>query len=191
MGSIRAPHEAGLRVPEDVSILGFDDIQSNQFQVPQPDDHPATTARDDSTVARMLWKKLHDEATPDLIHVDPELIVRESTDAVASSRQSGKQRKIRFEVSGSLTIAGFYLTKSMRRRNRRRPCRIGQSKDAILFELVEAIHGQILKHLRFAVRPERLNFIRSYRVYGSSGTDWPLAHRVSHLRSAVDGRVYT
>jgi DNA-binding LacI/PurR family transcriptional regulator len=79
MGSIRALHEAGLRVPQDVSILGFDDIQSAEFQVPS-----LTTIRQPlqemgSTAARMLLKKLHDEATPDLIQVDPELIVREST----------------------------------------------------------------------------------------------------------------
>lgn len=33
MGAIRALHEFGLRVPEDVSVLGFDDIQSAGYQV--------------------------------------------------------------------------------------------------------------------------------------------------------------
>lgn len=79
MGSIRALHEAGLRVPQDVSILGFDDIQSAEFQVPS-----LTTIRQPlqemgSTAAQMLLKKLHGETTPDLIQVDPVLIVREST----------------------------------------------------------------------------------------------------------------
>jgi DNA-binding LacI/PurR family transcriptional regulator len=79
MGSIRALHEAGLRVPQDVSILGFDDIQSAEFQVPS-----LTTIRQPlqvmgSTAAQMLLKKLHGEITPDLIQVDPNLIVREST----------------------------------------------------------------------------------------------------------------
>jgi DNA-binding LacI/PurR family transcriptional regulator len=87
MGSIRALHEAGLRVPQDVSVLGFDDIQSAEFQVPS-----LTTIRQPlqemgSTAARMLLKKLHSEATPDLIQVDPGLIVREST-ARASARSS-------------------------------------------------------------------------------------------------------
>jgi len=34
MGSIRALHESGCHVPEDVSVVGFDDIQSAAFQNP-------------------------------------------------------------------------------------------------------------------------------------------------------------
>jgi DNA-binding LacI/PurR family transcriptional regulator len=90
MGSIRALHEAGLRVPQDVSVLGFDDIQSAEFQVPS-----LTTIRQPlqemgSTAARMLLKKLHGETTPDLIQVDPALIVREST-APACAKTSKKE----------------------------------------------------------------------------------------------------
>jgi LacI family transcriptional regulator len=79
MGSIRALHEAGLRVPQDVSILGFDDIQSAEFQVPSLTTIQQPLQEMGSTAARMLLKKLHDETTPELIQVDPRLIVREST----------------------------------------------------------------------------------------------------------------
>ena len=34
IGAIRALREAGLRVPEDVSVIGFDDVQSAAFQNP-------------------------------------------------------------------------------------------------------------------------------------------------------------
>jgi DNA-binding LacI/PurR family transcriptional regulator len=34
MGAIRALHEFGLRVPEDVSVVGFDDIESAAYQSP-------------------------------------------------------------------------------------------------------------------------------------------------------------
>src|SRR5260370_5397764 len=34
LGAIRALREAGKRVPEDVSVIGFDDIQSAAFQNP-------------------------------------------------------------------------------------------------------------------------------------------------------------
>ncbi len=34
IGAIKALREAGLRVPEDVSVVGFDDVQSAAFQNP-------------------------------------------------------------------------------------------------------------------------------------------------------------
>jgi DNA-binding LacI/PurR family transcriptional regulator len=79
MGAIRALHEAGMRVPEDVSVLGFDDIQSSLFHVPS-----LTTIRQPlqamgSTAAEALLRKLDGESVPDIIWVEPELIVREST----------------------------------------------------------------------------------------------------------------
>jgi len=88
MGTIRALHEAGLRVPNDVSVLGFDDIQSSQFQVPSLTTIRQPLQKMGSTAAGMLLKKLADEATPELIQVDPELIVREST-----ARAHSLQRK--------------------------------------------------------------------------------------------------
>lgn len=88
MGTIRALHEAGLRVPNDVSVLGFDDIQSSQFQVPSLTTIRQPLQKMGSTAAKMLLKKLADEATPDLIRVDPELIVREST-----ARSSSPQKR--------------------------------------------------------------------------------------------------
>ncbi len=79
MGTIRALHEAGLRVPEDVSVLGFDDIQSAQYQVPSLTTIRQPLQQMGSTAAQMLLQKLAGETTPDLIQVEPELIVREST----------------------------------------------------------------------------------------------------------------
>lgn len=89
MGTIRALHEAGLRVPDDVSVLGFDDIQSSQFQVPSLTTIRQPLQKMGSTAARMLLKKLADETTPELIRIDPELIVREST---AQARSLQKKR---------------------------------------------------------------------------------------------------
>jgi DNA-binding LacI/PurR family transcriptional regulator len=79
MGSIRALHDGGLRVPTDVSIVGFDDIQSASFHVPS-----LTTIRQPrrlmgSTAAESLLRKLAGEAMPRIIRVEPELIIREST----------------------------------------------------------------------------------------------------------------
>ena len=82
IGSIRALHDAGLKVPEDVSVLGFDDIQAASYIVPS-----LTTIRQPlqpmgALAASSLLKKLAHEKLPDTIKVDPELIVRESTGPV-------------------------------------------------------------------------------------------------------------
>ncbi len=95
MGSIRALHDAGLRVPEDVSVMGFDDIQSASFHVPS-----ITTIRQPlqtmgSTAASALLGKLAGETLPDILWIEPELIVRESTGAAneAVSKSAASTRK--------------------------------------------------------------------------------------------------
>lgn len=93
MGTIRALHEAGLNVPGDVSVLGFDDIQSSQFQVPSLTTIRQPLQKMGSTAAQILLKKLANEATPELIQADPELIIRESTS------RAGSQSKKRVAAS--------------------------------------------------------------------------------------------
>jgi LacI family transcriptional regulator len=91
MGTIRALHEAGLRVPDDVSVLGFDDIQSAAFQVPSLTTIRQPLLKMGSTAAQLLLKKLAGEPIPDLVQVEPELIIREST---APARQTSAKSKI-------------------------------------------------------------------------------------------------
>lgn len=79
MGTIRALHEAGLRVPEDVSVLGFDDIQSAAYQVPSLTTIRQPLQQMGSTAAQLLLKKLAGETIPESVLAAPELIVREST----------------------------------------------------------------------------------------------------------------
>src|SRR6201996_5748665 len=82
IGAIRALREAGLRVPQDVSIIGFDDIQSAAFQNPG-----LTTVRQPLKTMGMLAAEtlLRQVSAPGEHHpsrqlmVDPELVVREST----------------------------------------------------------------------------------------------------------------
>jgi DNA-binding LacI/PurR family transcriptional regulator len=79
IGAIRALHDAGLSVPGDVSVVGFDDIQAASYIVPslttirQPLHHMGSLA------AGFLLKKLAHEKLPDTVKVDPELVIREST----------------------------------------------------------------------------------------------------------------
>jgi LacI family transcriptional regulator len=79
MGTIRALHESGLRVPDDISILGFDDIQSAAYQVPSLTTIRQPLQKIGSTAAQLLLKKLAGEVIPETVQVAPELIVREST----------------------------------------------------------------------------------------------------------------
>jgi LacI family transcriptional regulator len=79
MGSIRALHDAGLRVPDDVSILGFDDIQSSAYQVPSLSTIRQPLKKMGSTGAEALLRTLAGEELPSILRVDPELVVREST----------------------------------------------------------------------------------------------------------------
>jgi DNA-binding LacI/PurR family transcriptional regulator len=81
LGAIRAIREAGLRVPEDVSVVGFDDIASAAYQNPG-----LTTVRQplyemgqraaDTLVARM---ERPDQPMPRTISLEPSLIVRGTT----------------------------------------------------------------------------------------------------------------
>ena len=88
IGAIRALQESGLRVPEDVSVLGFDDIYAAEFHNPA-----LTTIRQPlfemgSLAAQTLLKRLaggtngRDEI-PQTLTVEPKLIVRNSTARVA------------------------------------------------------------------------------------------------------------
>jgi DNA-binding LacI/PurR family transcriptional regulator len=92
MGSIRALHEGGLRVPADVSVLGFDDIQSAAYQVPSLTTIRQPLQKMGSTAANLLLKKLAGKSTPDLVHVEPELIVRESTAPTSASPPKSRVR---------------------------------------------------------------------------------------------------
>ncbi len=82
IGAIRALREAGFRVPEDVSVVGFDDIQSAAFQNPA-----LTTIRQPlwemgqlaaETVLRRIAKGASAPYSRTLM-VEPKLVVREST----------------------------------------------------------------------------------------------------------------
>ena len=99
IGAIRALRTAGLQVPKDVSVVGFDDIQSAGYQNPG-----LTTVRQPlremgRTAADILVKRINRPGSK--IHhqhvVEPELVIRETTCAAP-----GKMRRDRSDLTLSV-----------------------------------------------------------------------------------------
>ena len=92
IGAVRALMNHGLQVPTDVSVVGFDDIQSAAFHNPS-----LTTIRQPlyqmgTTAARILLQRIRGQQTfPDFIPIHPELIIRESTSPPNPKRIRGKR----------------------------------------------------------------------------------------------------
>jgi DNA-binding LacI/PurR family transcriptional regulator len=85
IGVVRAIHDAGLRVPQDISVVGFDDIISAAYQKPS-----LTTVRQPlremgSVGAQTLLELIANPKKEQLKEVvmKPELIIRESTGPAA------------------------------------------------------------------------------------------------------------
>jgi DNA-binding LacI/PurR family transcriptional regulator len=84
MGAIRALREAGRRVPEDVSVIGFDDIPSAAFQNPALTTVRQPLRRMGELAAETILKRVEQRngaGYPRVVSVDPELIVRGTTAA--------------------------------------------------------------------------------------------------------------
>jgi DNA-binding LacI/PurR family transcriptional regulator len=80
IGAIRALQEHGLRVPRDVSVMGFDDIPSAAFTTPTLTTVRQPLARMGHIAAQTLLERIAGRNDyPSEIAVEPELVVREST----------------------------------------------------------------------------------------------------------------
>jgi DNA-binding LacI/PurR family transcriptional regulator len=80
IGAMRAFQEAGLRVPDDISVIGFDDIQSAAFHYPSLTTVRQPLFRMGEIAAQTLVERIEGRKDyPQEIAVEPELVVREST----------------------------------------------------------------------------------------------------------------
>jgi len=92
IGAIRAFTDAGLHVPEDLSVVGFDDIQIASFHNPR-----LTTVRQPlremgRIAARLVLERINDpeKSGDSFVVVQPELIVRDSTGPARARKSRAK-----------------------------------------------------------------------------------------------------
>ena len=90
IGAIRAFLDAGLRIPEDVSVVGFDDIQNAAYHNPR-----LTTVRQPlremgQIAARLLLERINapSGSNGSFVIVEPELIVRNSTGPAPATKST-------------------------------------------------------------------------------------------------------
>ena len=130
LGAIRAARRAGLRVPEDVSVVGYDDSPLIAFTDP-----PLTTVRQTvpamgAAAVRALLDEIAGSPAPRAEYVfRPELVVRGSTGGRPPPTESGPAERVRAgreQVDAQVVRAGRRLLAACRpgtpRRSRpRRP----------------------------------------------------------------------
>jgi DNA-binding LacI/PurR family transcriptional regulator len=80
IGAIRALKDFNLRVPEDVSVIGFDDIKAAAFTLPRLTTINQPLEEIGRVATQSLLNRIHNTIPPrDEITVEPELMIREST----------------------------------------------------------------------------------------------------------------
>lgn len=83
IGAIRALQDMKLRVPEDVSVMGFDDIAAAAYTLPRLTTINQSLEEIGRIATQSLLNRIHNTAKPgDEITVEPTLVVRESTGPV-------------------------------------------------------------------------------------------------------------
>jgi LacI family transcriptional regulator len=82
IGAIRAMQEEGLRVPQDISVVGFDDIAWASFNTPSLTTVRQPLAKMGQIAAETVVSMIEDsQEHPAEIAIEPTLVIRESTGA--------------------------------------------------------------------------------------------------------------
>lgn len=83
IGAIRALQDANLRVPSEVSVIGFDDISAAAYTLPRLTTINQPLAEIGRVATQSLLNRIHNTTiSGDEITVEPRLVVRESTGPV-------------------------------------------------------------------------------------------------------------
>lgn len=102
IGAIRALNEAGLRVPEDISVIGFDDIDNSEYQRPGLTTVRQPLRKMGQMAAQTLLRRIMQQegganGLPSEMVVEPKLIVRETT---AAARERTARPEITRKLAG-------------------------------------------------------------------------------------------
>ncbi|MGD8998335.1 MAG: LacI family DNA-binding transcriptional regulator [Anaerolineae bacterium] len=82
MGALRALHDRGLRVPEDIAVVGFDDITAARFIIPALTTFHVPTFGLGWSAAELLVRIIEGDRPEDIdVRLDTELMMRESCGA--------------------------------------------------------------------------------------------------------------
>ena len=86
LGVIKALDEAGISVPRDISIVGFDDIPEAKFMTPSL----STVRQNFDELGKLsihkMMGQLKEASKPEAINIDAKLIIRDSTQKIARKR---------------------------------------------------------------------------------------------------------
>jgi len=94
IGAMRTILSSGLRIPEDIAVVGFDDIEDARYTFPTL----TTISPDKEDIARLAVARLFDRlkgdpATPASKSVEYRLVVRESTTGRLARMERGRLRR--------------------------------------------------------------------------------------------------
>ncbi|WP_373100210.1 MULTISPECIES: HTH-type transcriptional repressor PurR [Pasteurellaceae] len=86
LGAISAIGEKGLRVPDDISIIGYDNIHASRFYAPPLTTIHQSKSRLGAQAVNLLFRRISDKSERhDIIELYPELVIRKSVKKIAST----------------------------------------------------------------------------------------------------------
>jgi DNA-binding LacI/PurR family transcriptional regulator len=90
MGTLKAIHDSNLRIPEDISVIGFDDMPWLTLLTPPLTAVCQPTYQIGAEAAKRLFRRLQGarDIAPETLVLQPELIIRSSTAPLAIKRET-------------------------------------------------------------------------------------------------------
>jgi DNA-binding LacI/PurR family transcriptional regulator len=95
LGALQAARAAGIRVPQDLAVAGFDDIPISRLVVPALTTVRVPAREIGATAARMLVELVESGRRPESVLLETELVVRESSGAPRAATTARASRRTR------------------------------------------------------------------------------------------------